>query len=55
MRVPTYDIPQVAPTAEVVSNYRAPNIQDIGAQQTGMSLEGFKQYLQSQAVETVHG
>jgi protocatechuate 4,5-dioxygenase, alpha chain len=30
-------------------------VQDIGAQQTGMSLEGFKQFLQSQAVEAVHG
>lgn len=31
------------------------NVQDLGAQQTGMSVEAFKAYLRSQAVETVHG
>lgn len=30
-------------------------VQDLGAQQTGMSVQAFKDYLQSQAVETVHG
>jgi protocatechuate 4,5-dioxygenase, alpha chain len=30
-------------------------VQDLGAQQTGMSVEAFKAYLQSQARETVHG
>ena len=27
------------------------NVQDVGAQQTGMTVEAFKQYLQAQAVE----
>ena len=31
------------------------NVQDVGAQQTGMSVEAFKQMLQSQALETTHG
>ncbi|MFM5923874.1 MAG: protocatechuate 4,5-dioxygenase subunit alpha [Novosphingobium sp.] len=30
-------------------------VQDLGAQQTGMSVQAFKDYLQSQAVETAHG
>lgn len=31
------------------------NVQDVGAQQTGMSVEAFKQFLQGQALETAHG
>ena len=31
------------------------NVQDVGAQQTGMSVEAFKQYLQAQALEVAHG
>ena len=31
------------------------NVQDVGAQQTGMSVEAFKQYLQAQAMEPGHG
>lgn len=30
-------------------------VQDVGAQQTGMSVEAFKNYLQSHAQETAHG
>lgn len=31
------------------------NVQDVGAQQTGMSVDAFKQMLLDQAVETIHG
>lgn len=30
-------------------------VQDVGAQQTGMSVDAFKQYLQAQAMEEAHG